>query len=396
MVRDRRSDHAGAMTQMPPGAPPEAPTGPGDQPGPDDHGPRVSREEIRDLGRLRRARDERKIAGVAGGLARHLDIDPIITRVGFVVLAFFGGAGLLLYAVCWLIVPADDTGEATVRLDERSRAVALLVVGGVAALAVVGDAFGGWGFPWPLAVVGVVVLAVMLVRGNGPRRHPGPLPGPTDGTWTRATASYSRVRDNPRRRGPILFWYALAVTALGCGMLGMVDLAGVSVAASAYPAVALGVSGLTLLLGAFYGRAGGVILLGLLAAVVTAGATAADQVDAGKVTATPRTADGVDDTYGANVGEIELDLTQVGDLEALDRRTIHLSLDVGRIQVVVPEGLDVDVDAHVGAGHTRLFGADVDGSNTASHDGGVDVASITIDASIGLGEIDVRSERPSR
>ena len=39
--------------------------------------------------------------------ARHLDIDPLILRVAFVVLAFFGGAGLLLYGACWLLVPED-------------------------------------------------------------------------------------------------------------------------------------------------------------------------------------------------------------------------------------------------------------------------------------------------
>ena len=49
-------------------APPQPP--PGD-------GPRVTRDEVRDLSRLRRSRDDRKIGGVAGGLARHLDIDPI-------------------------------------------------------------------------------------------------------------------------------------------------------------------------------------------------------------------------------------------------------------------------------------------------------------------------------
>ena len=39
-------------------------------------GPRVTGDEIRDLGRLRRSATDRKVAGVAGGLARHLDIDP--------------------------------------------------------------------------------------------------------------------------------------------------------------------------------------------------------------------------------------------------------------------------------------------------------------------------------
>ena len=46
-----------------------------------------------------------KVAGVAGGLARHLDIDPVILRVAFVVLTFFGGVGLLLY-VALLAAPA--------------------------------------------------------------------------------------------------------------------------------------------------------------------------------------------------------------------------------------------------------------------------------------------------
>ena len=72
-----------------------------------DHGPRVTRDEVRDLGRLRRTTADRKVAGVAGGLARHLDIDPLILRVGFVVLAFFGGAGLILYAAGWALVPED-------------------------------------------------------------------------------------------------------------------------------------------------------------------------------------------------------------------------------------------------------------------------------------------------
>ena len=71
----------------------------------------MTRDEIRDLGRLRRSPHDRKVAGVAGGLARHLDIDPIILRVAFVVLVFFGGAGLILYGACWLLVPEDGTDE---------------------------------------------------------------------------------------------------------------------------------------------------------------------------------------------------------------------------------------------------------------------------------------------
>ena len=98
------------------------------------------------------------MAGVAGGLARHLDIDPLILRVAFVVLVFFGGAGLILYGACWLLVPDEETGEAAVTLDERSRTVALLVVGAIAAFALIGDSWGVFWFPWPLAIIALVVL----------------------------------------------------------------------------------------------------------------------------------------------------------------------------------------------------------------------------------------------
>ena len=47
--------------------------------------------------RLERSRSNRKIAGVAGGLAQYFDLDPVIYRVGFIILTLLGGSGLLLY-----------------------------------------------------------------------------------------------------------------------------------------------------------------------------------------------------------------------------------------------------------------------------------------------------------
>ena len=104
--------------------PPEAPPGPGPQ-----EGPRTTRDEVRDLGRLRRSTTDRRIAGVAGGLGRHLDVDPLLVRVALVVLVFFGGAGLMIYGACWLLVPEDDGSEPAFGLDERTRTVALVIVG---------------------------------------------------------------------------------------------------------------------------------------------------------------------------------------------------------------------------------------------------------------------------
>jgi phage shock protein PspC (stress-responsive transcriptional regulator) len=56
--------------------------------------------------RLYRNRYDTVIAGVAGGLARYFNIDPIIVRIIFVVLAFTGG-GVLIYIILWIAVPED-------------------------------------------------------------------------------------------------------------------------------------------------------------------------------------------------------------------------------------------------------------------------------------------------
>src|SRR6476660_3624687 len=120
MVRSAATQQAGAMTSTPPEAPP---------PVDGDQGPRVTRDQIRDLGRLRRSVRDRKVAGVAGGLGRHLDIDPVILRVAFVVLVFFGGAGLIVYAACWLLVPEEGSPTTPFHLDDRTRTVALVVAG---------------------------------------------------------------------------------------------------------------------------------------------------------------------------------------------------------------------------------------------------------------------------
>ena len=150
--------------------PPDAPAG---NPG----GPRPSRDDIRDLGRLRRSVHDRKDAGVAGGLARHLDIDPVILRVAFVVLAFFGGAGLIIYGACWLLVPEEGSESAPVQLDEKSRTVALLIIGVLAALALVGDSWGAYWFPWPLAIIGLVAFVWLSRNGRGRGGTAGAPPG---------------------------------------------------------------------------------------------------------------------------------------------------------------------------------------------------------------------------
>jgi phage shock protein PspC (stress-responsive transcriptional regulator) len=58
--------------------------------------------------RLTRSTTDKQLAGVAGGLAEHLSLDPTLVRLGFALSIVFGGTGVLAYLVLWALVPADD------------------------------------------------------------------------------------------------------------------------------------------------------------------------------------------------------------------------------------------------------------------------------------------------
>jgi phage shock protein C len=59
--------------------------------------------------KLRRSRDDRMIAGVASGVAEFFDLDTTIVRVVWAFTAIFGGFGVLLYLIMWVIVPEQGT-----------------------------------------------------------------------------------------------------------------------------------------------------------------------------------------------------------------------------------------------------------------------------------------------
>lgn len=52
-----------------------------------------------------RSRSNTMIGGVAGGLAEYFNLDPLVVRILFVVLAMVGGGGVLLYLALWIFIP---------------------------------------------------------------------------------------------------------------------------------------------------------------------------------------------------------------------------------------------------------------------------------------------------
>ncbi len=63
--------------------------------------------------KLARSRRDSKIAGVCAGFAEYLDLDPTLVRLVWLMLAFFGGWGLIGYLVAWLIMPEDPETQAS-------------------------------------------------------------------------------------------------------------------------------------------------------------------------------------------------------------------------------------------------------------------------------------------
>jgi phage shock protein PspC (stress-responsive transcriptional regulator) len=147
-----------------------------------------------ELRALRRSRSDRVVAGVLGGMGRRLGVDSLVLRIVTVVLAIFGGVGILAYAAAWLLIPAeDDEGsvaeQALGRQDTgspRTATVALALGLTLVVLVAGGGLVGGdWdgGVLLLLAALGFVVLLRRDDRPPAAETAPGDDPAhpPTSG-----------------------------------------------------------------------------------------------------------------------------------------------------------------------------------------------------------------------
>ena len=69
--------------------------------------------------RLTRSDTDRLLAGVCGGIAAYVGVDPILIRAAFLILLFASGIGLPMYLIMWVIMPLagslHKSGEAVVQ-----------------------------------------------------------------------------------------------------------------------------------------------------------------------------------------------------------------------------------------------------------------------------------------
>ncbi len=384
----------------------------------------------------------RWFAGVAGGIARWLGVDPLVVRAGFILFGLFFGVGLGLYLALVLLLP-DEQG--TIRLEQALRhgdgkSIFLLVI---TALVL----FGG---PWDgdsqgfriggFVVIGLVAWWFLTRTGTGqelrrsapwagapaseqptasaaaPSASPTAAPGPGLSTGNAAAnAGRPAATWSPsplRERTPVIgFAAALLVVgaALLVGALGY-QLARVgTVPGNPLPvgiASGLAVLGLGLLLAGLAGRrAGGLAplaVVGVLAALVTSAAPAGltQPFRTGDRTETVTTLTG-HDTYQLGIGNLVVDLSKA-DVSPAGVERVTAALGVGQLDVVVPEGVRVVVTTSGRGGEVIATGSDrgpdyqlAGGGWTETFAYGAGPTELLVDAEVGLGQINVRTAGPS-
>lgn len=459
----------GGLSSPPPPPPRQPPPGYGygDQPPPYPPGYGPPR-------RLVRRTTNRTFGGVAGGIADYFGVDAVLVRVGFIVLALVGGAGIPLYLLLWLIVPPATPAEtaaaryqptATANLPATLdrlggwKAVLAFVVLLIGAGSLAGH-FARPGLFWAVVLIGLGVYLFRLEStsppaqpgpasaargaGFGAAPEPGPAapagaptvphamaPGPPYGqgqpegapplaskappppgmataTWPLPTVPpppppAPPLVTRPRERS-LLGWVTVAGGLLVTGVaVALSNLIGFSLPPAGALGLFLMVLGLGLIVSAFRGRAGWLIVLGVLLVPVMVAASLLNPAGhdrpwgAGIGTRLwqPTSAAEVRPLYQLGGGQMILDLRRV-DFRA-QPRTVAASLGAGQLLVLVGESQAVDVAAQVNAGQITLFGRVQKGLRvTGSLSEPPNAANpLRLDLRVGAGEIDVRRLSPS-
>jgi phage shock protein PspC (stress-responsive transcriptional regulator) len=401
---------------------------------------------LRSIG-IRRRTHDKWIAGVCSGLADRLGIDPVIVRVALVILTMLGGAGIAIYLVAWALLPNDRDEVPAQRAlrDGHGGSIVLLVFAG---LALFGDsAFGGtwwsggpgWGFPWGLALVGLLIwwlvqrsdkrpdadqrvmnqqlgtpttgipttgiptTSVPSPAASGPAMATG---GPTPSTAPPSPTgplpvSYKRL--GRRSGGPLM---ALVAIGLALATYGSLLWAGAELnwtgdhQAIAFAGSLAAMGLLMVVLGLAGWRPGFVTFLAIVlsiaawsSTVVPTGIHLGGRI--GDATWAPTSVAG-DANYQLGVGNGVLNLSGL-PTEGLSEAKIPAYVGMGELKVVVPQDLTVKVVGHVGLGEILLpndagssgqSGSDVSRSVVIG-DGPTEVV---VDAGVGIGQLTVVKE----
>jgi phage shock protein PspC (stress-responsive transcriptional regulator) len=344
--------------------------------------------------RLVRTSEGRWLGGVAAGLGRYFDVNPLVYRIAFAALSLAGGTGLLLYIAAYLVIP-DEHAEESIAVEAlrghrehpwRFVGIGLLAFGALFALSEA-RFWPGTGNVWLAALL----LGGALVWWHVSNRDRAPRPEQSE------DETVVRAQPMPRPpKKPSLFAPALGALLAASGVFGLLAVLGVYVVdLDVALAAGVAITGVAIAAGAMtQRRVGGLVFLGLLL-LAAFGVAAATPVSissgAGEKLERPLTVAAVEPTYELGLGELDLDLGSV----ALTSGTtpVEASVGIGSLVITVPEGFALEIDAHAGIGEVNVLGARDEGVNahqTLSVPGPTPSAPVLdIEADVGLGGIEV-------
>ena len=333
-------------------------------------------ETIREARRLTRPREGRWLGGVAAGLGAYFDLNPAIYRIAFAALSLAGGTGILLYVAAWLVIPdegADDSIAAAAlkqNRDKPSRALGLAVLAFIAILALSSAHF--WPTPgnlWLAAALGIGALVWWQMSGRA-GAETAPRGG---GLFPIAAGSIFAVIGGVAILDATDTWNADWRIVLG--------------------AMVIATGALTVVGAATGRRVGAVVLLDTLLVLALALALFVRVplfAGIGDRTAHPTSIAALAGTYRLGIGDYTVNLADVP--VPVGETHVKATLGIGDLEVQLPYGIKVVVDARASAGQVVIFGDESDGTSVhkAFTGAGADHSRVLVlDAHVGVGRVEV-------
>ena len=371
---------------------------------------------------LHRPDEGRWLAGVAAGLGLWFGVPVWIIRIAFALLCFAGGLGALLYVAGWLLIPREGETDAIVQgwlgTGQARRWVGVTLVG--LAVIILASETGLIRGDLAFAVV-LIGLGVMLYRGDLSRGHHQQDVAPSSSEAAASASEQAKPpvsEDAPSGRTPpespastpppvaetsYLGRVTVGLAVLALGVLGLMD----SVTPGFHPqfrhyvALFVVVIGVGLIVGAWFGRPGGLIVLGLLLVPFLVLSPLVDLIDrrssfefdftmSERSIHRPGSVDGILDEYDLGVGSLLIDLRNVD----FDGRTVATEVDlgIGEVTVYLPDGVSATVYGDVGVGELlvgaqRYNGLGVSGVYHLDGSEGM----LELEADVGIGQVEVIS-----
>lgn len=370
------------------------------------------------------------IGGVAGGFAGYFDVDPVIPRLLWIV-ALFSGVGFPAYLVCWLVIPKAKVwpppgyggAPASVSPANQTALLSGLVILGLVAIVGTGvDGLGQYLLPAALVGVGVYLLSQRGVFSEA--RPAGAAGGESSSAGASAALAPWPAASEPSRaeRGGLVTPTVLSLLAIGAGVLAALHAAGlVHLSIAGVAAGSLVVVGGGLLASLWFGRARGLVPLGLgLVCVMLAAPTVeswADDADdasqlaqalgvshglrhltnpassegTGNVSHGPQTFEELQPSYELGAGELTLDLTAL-DFSQVTRE-VEVEVGVGKVVVIVRDDTPLEVHGEVGIGEAEVLGNERKGLGASVDTDAVPEGStgkLALKLELGIGHAEVR------